>query len=139
MKLTSDPKVKPVFDNYPENVRHKMLTLRELVLETAEEIDGIEQLEETLKWGEPSFLTKKGSTLRMDWKPKNPQILGIYFSCSTRLVETFRVVFNGIFRFEGKRAILLPLNAEIPKMALKQCIKATLTYHQVKELPTLGI
>lgn len=73
-KLTvkSDPKVKAIFANYPDAVRDKMKVLRELVIETAEETEGIDELVETLKWGEPSFMTRKGSTLRMDWKEKSP-------------------------------------------------------------------
>lgn len=40
-----------------------MQFLRELVIETAGETHGVDVLEETLKWGEPSFITKNGSTL----------------------------------------------------------------------------
>ena len=54
MELISNPKVKVVFDNYPESVQNQLLHLRDLVLKTASEIDGLEKLEETLKWGEPS-------------------------------------------------------------------------------------
>lgn len=73
MELISDPKVKKVFDNHPRSVRMQLLSLRQLVLNTAPKIDGLEKLEETLKWGEPSYLTKHGSTVRMDWKEQNPE------------------------------------------------------------------
>lgn len=46
----SDPKVKAIFANYPDAVRDKMKVLRELVIETAEETEGIDELVETLKW-----------------------------------------------------------------------------------------
>ncbi len=36
-----------------------MQFLRDLVIETAEEIKEISKLEETLKWGEPSFFSEK--------------------------------------------------------------------------------
>lgn len=68
LKLKTDPKVNDKFNNYPELIREKMQFLRRLVIETAGETDGVDALEETLKWGEPSFVTKNGSTLRMDWK-----------------------------------------------------------------------
>lgn len=131
--------VKLVFDNYPDSVRNKMYALRELVLETAREIDGITNLEETLKWGEPSYLTKNGSTIRMDWKSKTPNQYAMYFKCTSRLVETFKTIFNKQFDFEGNRAIVFQLNDQIPIEELKYCIKAALTYHKVKHLPTLGI
>ena len=63
--------VEEVFNNYPEPMRQKLMFLRHLVLETASETEGVNKLEETLKWGEPSYLTKNGSTIRMDWKNQN--------------------------------------------------------------------
>ena len=139
MILKSDPRVAKVFDNYPDGVKDKMLRLRQLVLETANEMDEIQALEETLKWGEPSYLTKHGSTLRMDWKEKRPGQYALYFQCTSRLVETFKMVFNEEFNYEGNRAIVFHLDEEIPISALKACIKATLAYHKVKHLVTLGI
>lgn len=140
-KLTvkSSPKVNAIYDNYPDAVRGKMKFLRELVIETAKETEGIDELVETLKWGEPSFLTKNGSTLRMDWKEKSPRQYAMYFQCTSRLVDTFRMVFNDKFQYEGNRAIVFQLNQKIPIPELKECIKATLTYHKVKHLMTLGI
>lgn len=128
-----------VFANYPFVVRDKMQFLRELVIETAEETKGIKELEETLKWGEPSFVTKNGSTLRMDWKEKSPDQYAMYFQCSSRLVDTFRLLYDNKFQFEGNRAIVFQLNQKIPIDELKECIKASLTYHNVKHLMTLGI
>jgi len=139
LSVITDPKVTAVFANYPDFIRDKMQSLRELVIETAEETEGIYKLEEALKWGEPSFITKDGSTLRIDWKEKTPDQFAMYFHCSTRLVDTFRLVFHHKFKYEGKRAIVFQLNQKIPKAELKECIKAALTYHKVKELITLGI
>lgn len=137
--LKTDPKVNAVFENYPDFVRDKMQQLRELVIETAEETKDVTSLEETLKWGEPSFVTKNGSTLRMDWKEKTPEQYAMYFQCTSRLVDTFRLVFGQKFQYEGKRAIIFKLNQKIPELELKECIKATLVYHKVKEQITLGI
>ncbi len=139
MKVKTSPDVDAVFANYPDLVRDKMQALRELVLETAEETPGITVVEETLKWGEPSFVTKAGSTLRMDWKERSPNQYAMYFQCTSRLVDTFRLIFDHTFQYEGKRAIVFQLNQTIPTAELKECIKATLTYHQVKHLETLGI
>ena len=97
------------------------------------------QLEETLKWGEPSYITPIGSTLRIDWKAKTPEQYALYFQCSSRLVSTFRVVFKNDLKFEGNRAIVLQLDEPLSKESLIPCIKAALTYHKVKQLPTLGI
>ena len=78
-KVETIPKVDVVFASYPNIVRDKMQFLRDLVIETAEEADDVINLEETLKWGEPSFVTKNGSTLRIDWKEKTPDQYAMYF------------------------------------------------------------
>ncbi len=139
LEVTTNPKVEEVFANYPDSVRSKMQNLRKLVIETAQETPEIDKLEETLKWGEPSFITKKGSTLRMDWKEKTPHQYAMYFKCTSRLVDTFRLVFDQKFQYEGSRAIVFGIKDEIPEEELKACIKAALTYHSVKKHITLGI
>lgn len=139
MQLKSNPEVKKVFENYPDIVKDKMKALRELVLETAQEIEEIKVLEETLKWNEPSYISKIGSTIRMDWKQKTPNQYALYFQCTSRLVVTFKSLFENTLKFEGKRAIVFQLEDKIPKEELKHCIKAALTYHKVKHLPMLGI
>jgi len=133
------PEVDRVFAAYPDQVSVKMQFLRNLVLQTATEIEQLDSLEECLKWGEPSFVTKHGSTLRMDWKSKTPDQYALYFKCTSRLVETFREVFGDLFQYEGNRAIVFHLDQNIPVLELKACIKATLTYHKVKHLHRLGI
>ena len=125
--------------SYPDFVREKMKFLRELVIEVAKEIPEITDMEETLKWGEPSFLNKNGSTLRIDWKKKTPNQYQMYFKCTSRLVETFKMVFGDLFEYEKNRAILFQLDQEIPVNELKKCINATLMYHKVKDDITSGL
>ncbi len=128
-----------LLQRYPKEVREKLQYLRELILETAEEMQEESILEESIKWGEPSFKTKIGSTLRMDWKDKNPEYYALYFQCTSKLVDTFRMVYGDVFLFEGKRAILFQLNQSLPLLELKECIKATLRYHKVKNQEFLGM
>lgn len=137
--LKTNPKFTEKFAEYPDRVREKMQFLRDLVIETAAETAGVTELGETLKWGEPAFVTKRGSTLRMDWKEKNPEHYAVYFQCSTRLVDTFRMVFDGKFKFEGNRAIVFGINQNLPSPELRECIKTALTCHGVKHLEALGI
>ena len=139
LKITTSPDFEAVLINYPEEVRPKMAKLRALIHESAEESDEIEELEETLKWGEPSFVVKKGSTLRMDWKEKSPGQFAVYFKCTSKLVPSFKAVFGKRFNYEGNRAIIFRLDENIPAGELKACIKAALNYHRVKHLPRLGM
>ncbi|MEP0712249.1 DUF1801 domain-containing protein [Algoriphagus sp.] len=138
MELITSEQVATVFSNYPDHVKAEMLRLRKLVLEVAEEL-ALTSLEETLKWGEPSYLAKKGSTIRMDWKAKNPDQYAMYFKCTSKLVPSFRLAYDEIFEYEGNRALVFKLDKEIPEAELKNCIKAALRYHQVKHLPMLGL
>lgn len=138
LQIKSNPEVKSVFNAYPDSVRDKLLNLRRLILEVANEIEGV-NLEETLKWGEPSYLTKNGSTIRLDWKKKRPEHYAMYFKCTSKLVSTFKIVYNDLFDFESTRAIVFQLNDKVPEVELKNCIRAGLTYHKVKHLPMLGL
>lgn len=137
--LNSNSAVNEVFKRYPENIQEKLYNLRRIIIESAEDSDGIDTLEETLKWGEPGYLTKNGSTIRIDWKEKTPEQFAIYFKCTSLLVPAFREVFGDLFRYEGNRAIIFNFNDTIPEEELKQCIMAALTYHRIKKLPRLGL
>lgn len=139
LRVESTPEVAAVFDDYPDTVRDKILNLRRLIIEAANESVAVKHLEETLKWGEPSYLTKHGSTIRVDWKKKTPEQYAIYFKCTSKLVSTFKVVYEDLFNFDGTRAIIFQLDDNIPEAELKDCIKAGLTYHKVKQLPLLGL
>jgi hypothetical protein len=138
MELISDSRVNTILNEYPTAAKKQLLQLRALILSTAKEIEDLEKLEETLKWGEPSYLTKNGSTIRIDWKKKNPTQVAIYFKCTSKLVETFKIIYKDKFNYEGNRAIVFLLNEQIPEKELKHCISMALKYHKIKQLPLLG-
>ena len=138
MKKIENPKVAEVFKNYPKSVQKQMKQLRKLVWEVSNEL-GIDDLEETLKWGEPSYLTKHGSTVRMDWKKKKPDQYAMYFKCTSKLVRTFKVIYPKTFSYETTRAIVFQIDDKVPTKELKHCISLALTYHKVKNLPRLGV
>lgn len=139
MDTIKNTEVAEIFRHYPERLRQKLLFLRQLILETASETEGVGAVEETLKWGEPSYVSKGGSTVRMDWKEKNPHQYAMYFHCKTKLVDTFKELYSDKFRFEGNRAIVFHEGDEIPIEELKHCIALSLTYHSRKHLPMLGV
>lgn len=112
------------------------MVLRQLILETAAATEGVGELEETLKWGEPSYLTpetKSGSTVRIAWKKKSPEQYGIYFKCTTNLVETFRDKYPTEFKFVGNRSIIFNEDDEVPVEELSDCVASALTYHLNKK------
>jgi hypothetical protein len=132
----ANAEVEKVFEAYPADVRRKLLALRELILRTASSTEGVGELEETLKWGEPAYLTSKsksGSTIRIDWKKARPEEYAMYFNCQTTLVETFRTLFPKEFKFEGNRAIVFKASDAVPADSLAFCVAAALTYHRSRE------
>ena len=132
-----DTLVKDKFGSYPKEARSKLIDLRKLIVRTGKEYK-IGPLEESLKWGEVSYVTIGGSAVRIDWKPKFPDKVFVFFQCQTRLIETFKEIYGDIFEYEGKRAIVLSMKENIPAQELKHCIYLSLQYHKLKHLPLLG-
>lgn len=123
--------VKKKFDSYPDHIRPKLHFLRKLILDEAAKDESIGMLEETLKWGEPSYLTvisKSGTTVRIDWKPKTPNQYAIYVNCKTTLIDTFRSLFPEL-NYEGNRAIVFNMNQEVPENEIRLFINMALRYH----------
>ncbi len=135
MNPIRNPAVARVFEAYPPPLRRKLMALRKLIFDTAAATDGVGEIEETLKWGEPAYVTsqsKSGSTIRIDCKKSGPARYAMYFHCQTNLVETFRTLFPNDFKFEGHRSIVFDENDVVPCDALAVCIAAALTYHRRK-------
>lgn len=127
-----DPDVKAVFDAYPARLRTQLLKLRQLIFVTAADTDDVGELVETLKWGQPAYLTERprtGTTIRIGAVKGQANNYAMYFHCQTMLVPTFRELYSDSFIFQGKRALLFSLNDKIPQDALKHCIALALTYH----------
>jgi Domain of unknown function (DU1801) len=133
VKPFSQPAVAQAFGAFPPKIRRKLLALRELVFATAATTEGVGKLEETLKWGEPAYVTaasKSGSTIRLGWKKAEPDKYAIYFNCQTTLIESFRTMFSDELRFEDNRAITFAVPDTPPNDILTYCIRTALTYHQ---------
>ncbi len=130
--------VRAKFEAYPPAVRTKLLRLRRLIVEAADEHGVLDTLQERLRWHEPSYLAKGGSAIRIDWKPAAPSSYAMYFQCQTSLVATFREVHRDALEFEGNRAIVFQRSAKILVQPLKHCVGLALRYHSLKHLPLLG-
>ena len=136
MEFIESPLVKEKLAQYPPTASQRLSELRALIIATANELE-LKKLLETTKWGEPSYVTKTGSTIRMDWKAHTPDRYYLFFICSTDLVSTFKILFGEELAFEGNRAISLSLAEPIPIM-IRKCLELAMTYHKVKHLPLLG-
>ena len=127
--------VMAAYNNYPESARDVLLSIRNLIFQTAAQNSAVGSLTETLKWGEPAYLTeatKSGSTIRMAWKPAKPDHGALFFNCKTTLVDTMREIYPDTFTYQGTRAVLFALDQPLPNDALVHCIEMALTYHRNK-------
>jgi len=130
--------VKQKFNSYPNDVRILLMQIRKIIMDVAR-ADAVGDIEESLKWGEPSYLAKGGSAIRIDWKPKYPNNFFVYFNCKTSLIETIKEIYGNLFVYEGNRALVFELSKKLPLPELKHCISLSLRYHKLKNLPLLGI
>ena len=124
--------VAEAFDAFPAPVRKRLLQVRALIFETAAKL-GVGPLTETLKWGEPAYLTEatgSGSTIRLGWLRSSDKPCAVLFNCNTTLVETFRQQFPDAFVYAKNRAICLSAAGPLPKAPLSSCLAMALTYHQ---------
>jgi len=125
-----DPDVEAKFASFPEPARTGLLTLRSLIFETAETTLNVGALEETLKWGQPAYLTsetKSGSTIRLGL-PKQGGF-AIYTHCQTTILLDFRSIFPDDFVYEGNRAIHFKDDEALSVEKLRLLIRSALTYH----------
>ena len=132
MKRFADPAVAAVFAACPAALRKRLLALRALVFDVAARTEGVGPLTETLKWGQPSYLTQQtrsGSTVRLD-RLKTGDGYALYFHCQSGLVPKFRELYPDTFRFEGKRALVFGAGERLPLRALRHCIALALTHHR---------
>jgi Domain of unknown function (DU1801) len=130
------PEVAAVLAGYPPVLRARLVSLRRLIMETAAATEGVGELEETLKWGQPSYVTsqtRSGSTIRIDRVKNSESRFALYVHCQTDLIETFRELYPDAFRYDGKRAIVFDEGAAIDEAALGHCIALALTYYLRKK------
>lgn len=131
-----DDSVAATFAGFTPTVRPKLIDLRTLIFDVAAKTEGVGTLQETLKWGQPSYLTprtKSGSTIRIDAVRDSPNQYALYFICNTNLVETFRELYPTELTYAGNRAIVLDEAGTVPVEPLRHCIAMALTYHLRKK------
>ena len=125
-----DPDVEAAFAAFPEDARAGLLRLCSLIFETAASTPGVGRLQETLKWGQPAYLTpetKSGSTIRLGLPRQGG--FALYAHCQTTIVSDFQTIFPDDFVYEGNRAVHFEDAATLPVDKLSMLIRSALTYH----------
>ena len=137
-ELIEDSAVLSVFEGYPDDLKQTLLDLRTLILQTAESLDAVGELQETLKWGQPSYLTvrpKCGTTIRIDRDKSESGDFALYVNCQSSLVSDWRVLFPDL-TFGGDRSVHFRLHQPLPEDELRHMISMALTYHGSRRKPS---
>ncbi len=129
--------VKEKFESYPPEARKRLSAIRKVIFEIAEEND-LGVITEELKWGQPSYSSKIGSPIRIDWQSKYPNQVSVFVNCKTVLIETYKEIYGNSLQYAGNRELIFPLSKPLPIAELKGCISMALQYHKLKKLPLLG-
>lgn len=126
----SRPEIAAVFEAHPAPVRERLLDLRALILETAEQTEGVGDVEETLKWGQPAYVTadsKSGTTIRID--SKSPEHYALYVHCQTDLIRRVRKTYPKL-QCVGNREIAFAVTDDLPEREVREVVVQALTYHR---------
>lgn len=129
--MTENTPIQKVIASYPGPIGDALLHLRRLILETAEQTKGAGEVEETLKWGQPSFLTvrpKTGTTIRIDRDTSGKGDIALFVSCQSSLVSEWRALYPHLI-FGGDRSVHFKLGSALPENELRHMISMALTYH----------
>lgn len=110
----------------------RLWALRRLVFDVAARTPDVGPLTETLKWGEPAYLTqatRAGSTLRIGPIRGHEDCVAIFVNCRTVLADTFRARFGDHLHVVGDRAVQVGLSGPLDD-ALSEVVALTLTYNR---------
>ncbi len=130
----ADPDVEAAFDRHSPPLRAALLHLRDLIYAVAEQTPATGQLVETLKWGQPAYLTEKpksGTTIRIDADAGYGGDYALFVPCSTSLIETWRERYPHLI-YGGTRSVHFRFDEPLPEAEISHCIALAMTYHQRK-------
>ncbi|EEA92653.1 DUF1801 domain-containing protein [Pseudovibrio sp. JE062] len=123
--------VAAVFESYPADKRARLLELRGLILDCAQRLFGPASVTESLKWGEPCYrpLPKLGgTTVRLHWKPKFGDQIGLFVHCQTTVISDMRALYGDVLEFDGNRCLWLPAKGVYPRDAVEHFVSEAFRY-----------
>ena len=108
---------KPDFSTYPKPARDRLLALRKMIMDVAKATPGVGRIEETLRWGQPSYITPEtgsGSTIRIDHIRNKPTKYAMFFICTSGLIEDFKELYRDKMTLQGNRSIVFEAADRLP-------------------------
>ena len=118
--------IQRVFDDIEGPQRDTLLAARDLIFDCAGDIAVVE----CLKWGQPSYVAPKGSTLRLGVNKAGKA--AIYAHCQSSIISDFVAQFGADFEIEGNRAVLLGAFEQADQDKLRALIQRMILRVQVE-------
>lgn len=115
------------------DAQDRLMQIRTLIFRVAGEDSAIGPLTETLKWGQPSYLTEKtksGTTLRLG---ASDETVSLFVHCQSHVAEQWRAQYGDTLDIIGNRELRLPATGPIPEDPVRHCIAMALTCHARKK------
>jgi hypothetical protein len=110
-----------------------MLRVRKLIYDVAAREKDIGSIEETLKWGEPSYAPRNsniGTAVRIGWHPSRPEQFGVYVHCQTNLIENFKKKYPKKFLYQKTRGIIFFSHDSLHMNELREFIRRAFLYYR---------
>lgn len=130
-EIRSAPKmpeeVATVFDAMPAAVASRLVEIREVLFCVASELPETGGLREYLAWGQPSYRAMRegiGTSVRLAAHSSGRPAM--YVHCGTSLISEYRAIV-GHLRFDGKRAVLMPVTGPLPAAEVRIMAELALT------------
>lgn len=130
MNPFTTPEIENVYAHYDQQSYAMLQEIRTRIYELAAMNDQVGTIEESLKWGQPSYATvrpKSGTPIRLD--VFDEQHVAIFVSCQSNLIERLRQIYGYDLEFSKNRAIVLSKNKPLNFTVLDDCLMRALTYH----------
>ncbi|AKS47008.1 hypothetical protein SAMN05444287_2133 [Octadecabacter temperatus] len=124
----ASPAVRDAFAAFPQPAHDTLMSLRAMIYEIGETLP-IGRIEESTKWGQPSYATPKtnlATPIRLGLsKAGDP---AVFTHCQTTVMSDFRALAPANMAFDGNRAVHLPVHSPPNLNELAPLIRAALTY-----------
>lgn len=120
-----------IVDHYPVELNDKLLYLKSLIYGQADLNPKVGEIEESLKWGQLSYVSKNrsGTPIRLGIEKKMPGYFGLYVNCSTTVINDVKHIYGDKFQYDGNRGLMLKVDEQLPELEIRHIIDIILCYH----------
>lgn len=124
-----DEKIRAAFSEFDPVIEETLLAARRLILSTAGDLDAVSSIEESLKWGQPSYASvpKTGTPIRLGVSKSGAATMFVH--CQTTLVSDLEADNAHGLKTIDNRAVVLPSGDFADHPGVLSFVRSALTYH----------